>query len=303
MRGGKEVEWAFVKREPCIGVEWTDLLTGEPVDEQGIPLAGQPKSTVYDAYLIPTREREMNEIALTDEQQEQVAEYEGRGAEVLAHAKEYAVSTAEGYAALGAMVADYRRYVKAVKDFFEPMRRDADQTKKRILERRQFLTDPFESAIGVLTEKGNAYRREQARLAAEAARTAREAALAEQRTRALKEALKAAEANNEPRFERAAALVEEQVAPTEVSAETILAETAPKLKGQRIRTTWTAKLRAPNEAALRALCKYVADGGPITLVEPNLKALAGLAEHTGGTAQVPGVEFKKVEEVDFTSGR
>jgi hypothetical protein len=295
MRGGKEVEWAFVKREPCIGVEWTDLLTGEPVDEQGIPLAGQPKSTVYDAYLIPTREREMNEIALTDEQQEQVAEYEGRGAEVLAHAKEYAVSTAEGYAALGAMVADYR--------FFEPMRRDADQTKKRILERRQFLTTPFESAIGVLTEKGNAYRREQARLAAEAARTAREAALAEQRTRALKEALKAAEANNEPRFERAAALVEEQVAPTEVSAETILAETAPKLKGQRIRTTWTAKLRAPNEAALRALCKYVADGGPITLVEPNLKALAGLAEHTGGTAQVPGVEFKKVEEVDFTSGR
>lgn len=249
---------------------------------------------------------EMKAVVLSPDERQQIEEFGEQGAEILRHAHGYEVAEPADFEALGRLVAEYRRYVRTVKDFFEPMRKSAQKVKDDILQQRNMLTDPFEEAIEVLTAKGNTYRKEQKRLAEEAARKAREEELARQKAEAEAAALAAAQAGDELAFEQAARAAQAAVAPSAgPSARELLEQRAPKVKGQRVREVWEANLSHPEseEAAVRALCAYIASGGPTKFVVVDLKAIAEAASSMGGLLNVPGVAIERIEKVDFTSGR
>jgi len=171
-------------------------------------------------------------------------------------------------------------YNRAV-DFFRPMKKKADETKRAILDAERKIIGPLAQAEEIAKIKCLTYQRKQEE-SAEKERQ-RLQAIEDERARKEKERLEREAARlkspekKEERLEQAAAVTAPVV---EVAAE------IPKVAGAAARKTWKHEI-----IDLNKFFGFVIDSRRTDLVLPNEKVLAAYAKAMGEQAQIPGVRF------------
>ena len=205
-------------------------------------------------------------------------EIEEKALSVPDQAKALTVTTNEQYAEGEALLMLCKVLETEVHETFDGIVEKAHQAHKEAVAQRKKYLDPIEDGRRILKGKMIAYqseqerkqREEQARLEAEARKRAEDEALA-----------LAAQAEAEGDKETAEAIIAEpvQVAPV----------VAPKIAPQASRLSAGRSVWSAEVVSLMALVKAIADGKqPITLIEPNMTALNGMARSLKGSMVIPG---------------
>lgn len=195
-------------------------------------------------------------------------------------AKALTVATLEQYQEGESLLATCKQIETEIHATFDPIVDKAHQAHKEAVAQRKKYLDPIENGRRILKDKMIAFRdeeerkqkEEQARLDAEARKRAEDEQLA-----------LAAQLEAEGDKETANAIIAEpvQVAPVAVQK---TAPAASRLSAGR--SVWSAEV-----VSLLSLVKAIAEGKqPITLIEPNMTALNGMARSLKGALAIPGVK-------------
>lgn len=182
---------------------------------------------------------------------------------------------------------------KDIVEWFEPMRKAADDAKKTVLEKKNAALAPIDEAVPLLKKKITDYDQEQERI--ELARLAQEqkeaaAAAEKERDRLRAEQDEAIENGDD------AALDEATRKEMEVTKEGMMPVYAPRPKPKGYVANWQA--RVMNKAAL---INAVAQTPSLEdAVIPDEKWLRAFAKSTKGKIAVPGVIFEDIGTVRLT---
>lgn len=227
---------------------------------------------------------------------------------LITQAQAAAVKSDAQYEQAGALLVAIRKVRKSIADTFDPIQKKAHAAWQEVIAQRKRHDEPLEGAERQLSRLMGTY---QAEVEAERQRLAKvEAARLEQEKRdaqkkadderaaqlkldddarlahalALEAEGKNAEANRVLNAPPPPFLFPAPLAPT---ARTVYMPAAPKAAGISFRENWKARV-----VDLQLLVTACANGHqPLTMVEPNQKALDGIAKALKAEGRIPGVEF------------
>jgi hypothetical protein len=187
----------------------------------------------------------------------------------------------ETYRAAGERCKTIVAYEKEIFEYFEPMRKAADDQKKIILAKRDALLDPLAEKKAAQVAKLKSWDMAQERVRLESERKAQEAA----RKAAEDEALARAAALEKEATPEAKAEAEAIIQAPVLAPQIILPSSVPKGYGTFTRKTWKASV-----TDLRALVRGVAEGFvPLQAIAVNEAWLNGQARALRAELKYPGV--------------
>lgn len=206
-------------------------------------------------------------------------------AAVLALAVEFKIVTQEHYVGSADLLTQIKSKQKELDELRRSMTRPLDDAKARIMNLFRPAAERLGQAEDVLKGAMIGFTREQERIRQEAERIAREAAEKEAE-RLRRQAERARAKGKEERAEDLEEQAEEVPVP-------IVPSQVPAAPGVAFRTTWRAEVHDP-----KALVIAVAEGHhPLTLLQPNMVALNGLARSLKKELKIPGVRAVSDEGV------
>lgn len=198
-----------------------------------------------------------------------------------------AIADADGFQATAEHLKEIKRQQAQADAFFDPLVKQAYQLHKDICQRKKLLTEPLAQSERIDKSKMIAYQRaEEEKAEAERRRLQADA---DERARREREALerRAAAAKKPETQER----LKEQAAA--VAAPVIaVAANIPKAAGISTREVWKASV-----VDVAALLEWVVANKRFDLITPNQAMLDGMAKALKGRANVPGVQFKPVQQM------
>ena len=218
----------------------------------------------------------------------ETAQVEQQGLALVTDAKALVIQDEPSYQRAGLMLRTVKDYLRRVAEVCEPVVSAAWAAHRAAVAQRTNLEAPAKEAEGVLkramigyTEEIDRQRRETQRRAAAEVEAARLAAVAEEEERQVAAAMEA-EANGQE--EQVAAIL---TAPIVVAPFTppVVLPSKPKVEGVSYREDWTAEI-----FDLLELVRAVAAGRqPVSLLQPDMTVLNGMARALKSVMNVPGV--------------
>lgn len=203
-------------------------------------------------------------------------ELEQSGAIMVATANSFAVKTNADFEKGNDILKEIKNRIKQVKGYWKEPKAAAQIAHKTLVAREAQMLEPLEEAESIIKKAMLAYTTEierKRREAEEAARRAREEEV---------KRLEAIAAQAKAQGDNDAADVLLDMA-EDVPIGEITAEAAPTAKGASVRTTWKARITAPQ------LVPAYHDGWELRPID--MPSLNALARESKGTAIIPGVQF------------
>ena len=221
----------------------------------------------------------------------EAAEIVRRTDPLVMRAEAFVVENDVAYESAGDFLRDVKAMQKEIRDAFEAPVKKAHEAHKAMTGLRAKLLAPIDEAERLVKRKMAGFVEARQRAAQEEARRQAEAARKAEEDRRRAEAT---ELEAQGRLAEAEKVLE---APVHVAAPVVRAE-SPKAEGTSARRKLSAKV-----VDLDALVRAVAAGRvPLTLIQPNQRALDALAQAAGDAFELPGCELV-VETVIAARGR
>src|SRR3990167_1177536 len=198
---------------------------------------------------------------------------EQENALVLSQAKGLRITSQQSYVSAAEIGQAINARIRAIKDYFAPMKRKIDAAKAEILTKEKAALLPLQTFLSTVDRQMISWDDEQERKRREAERKLHE--------EAQRKAQELAEASDDP--DTAKEIIS-------ASPPVIVPKKTPQIENQHFQTRWSADV-----TDLKALALAVGQGKqPLTLIFANLPVLNGLARSLKTAMNVPGV--KPVED-------
>lgn len=191
------------------------------------------------------------------------------------------VTDSDTYAIAVDLGKEIKQRIKVIKEFFQPMKRKADEAKRAILDAESNAITPLEQAEQYLSQQAGNYRREQERIATQKRIEAEDT---ERKRIADLRALEAAKAREQGREKLATAIEAAPIDKPKVN----LPPAIPQVRGTRNATNW--KFEIEDEAAI-----------PREYLTPDLKKIGEFVrgEKEQAIGKIPGVKVMSEEKLHF----
>lgn len=215
-----------------------------------------------------------------------IAEFQAASPTLMKQARDFSIEDQSDYEFSLTIAEEAIRRQKAVKEFFAPTKRLADQLHASLCEMERNLLTPYVDIERLIKGRRQDWRVEQERIRAKAEEDARKKAKEEADARALQEA---AQLEKEGEREAAAVVVEQALAaPPPVI---VMPSSVPKQANSAVRGEWDFRIDDPDQVQ-REYCS------------PDEKKIRAVVKTLGKNAPIKGVTvFWKETEAIRTKGR
>lgn len=189
---------------------------------------------------------------------------------------EITIATPEQYVAVVERRKTIRAWIGGVKDFFKPIKKQADDLHASICQKERGQLRPAEDDLAVCDRALRAWDDEQARVAAETRRRLEEQARKDEESRRLNEAA-ALEREAQATGDVALRAEAEELISAPIETPVVMVQKAtPKVEGMSWRDNWKAEVIDAN-AVPRQYCT------------PDLSLIGGVVRNSKGAIKIPGV--------------